>query len=102
MWESASAKSTRLTVLDNTCKGKTSGVDAHGLIEESCSYRGVSRVWKLPIVQRSYKGDGVSGNHTVSQALAKDCTMVYGECKGITDDTIVQDECETHGLISRG
>ena len=38
----------------------------------------------------------------MSLLLVKDCTTVYGDCKGITFDETVQDTCVVHGLICRG
>ena len=43
----------------------------------------------------------VSGKHTASQLSVQDCTTVYGDCRGITDDGTVQDACAVHGLNCR-
>ena len=44
----------------------------------------------------------LSGSHTTSRLSVQDCTTVYGDRRGITDDATVQDVCAVHGLISRG
>ena len=42
--------------------------------------------------------DGISGEHTASQAFAKDCTVVYGDRRGIANALTVLDTGAVHGL----
>ena len=46
--------------------------------------------------------DGISGEHTASQAFVKDCTVVYGDCRGIVSAMTVLDACAVRGLRCRG
>ena len=43
-------------------------------------------------------GNEFSGEHSASQAFAKDCTAVYGDCRGIASAITVLDACVVHGL----
>ena len=49
-----------------------------------------------------YRERIIGGDHIVSLLSVKDCTTVYGDYRGITDDKMVQDACEVHGLNCRG
>ena len=48
------------------------------------------------------EGKQLSGDHTASLLSVQDCTTVYGDCRGITDDMTVQDACVVRGLNCRG
>ena len=41
----------------------------------------------------------ISGEHIASRLLVQNCTTVYGDRSGITNDETVQDACAVHRLI---
>ena len=88
---SASVVSTRLTMLDNSCIVK------HQERTPMVGRRGI-QTWRVVM----YSEGRIRGDHIASLLSVKDCTTVYGDYRGITDDKIVQDACEVHGLICRG
>ena len=49
-----------------------------------------------------YSKETISGYHTAILLSLKDCTTVYGDDRGVTDDEPIQDTCEIHGLNCRG
>ena len=79
--------STCLTVVDNSCVVTTSGGDTCGWVE-SYRHRGATVYWE---VHRS-------GVHTASQAFVQDCTVVYGDRRGIANALTVLDAGAVHGL----
>ena len=55
-------------------------------------YRGAAMYWV----------EKLSGYHIASLSSVEDCTMVYGDRRGIIDDMAVQDACAVYGLMYRG
>ena len=45
-----------------------------------------------------YWEERISGEHTASQACAKDYTVVYGDYREIANAMTVLDACAVHGL----
>ena len=91
-FESASAVSTYLTVVDISCVMKTSGGTPVVRRNESCRHVGAAMYWE----------GRISGAHTASQACAKDCTVVYGDRRGIANAITVLDACAVRALRGRG
>ena len=85
--ENASVVSTYLTVVGGSCVMKTPGRENPWLVE-SYRHRGSHVLGRVLS----------SGEHTASQAFAKDCTVVYGDRRGIANALTVLDAGAVHGL----
>ena len=86
--ENASAVSTYLTVVDDSCRMKTSGREHLWLGGVSHTDIGAAMYWEVHS----------SGVHTASQAFVQDCTVVYGDRRGIASAMTMLDAGAVHGL----
>ena len=84
----ASVVSTCLTVVDNNYVMNHQEGTPVVRRNESCRHIGAAMYWE----------GRISGAHTASQACAKDCTVVYGDCRRIATAMTVLDVCAVHGL----
>ena len=83
-----SVVSTCLTVVDSGCVLYHQEGTPVVRRSDSCRHRGAAMYWE----------GRINGAHTASQAYAKDCTVVYGDCRGIANAMTVLDACAVHGL----
>ena len=83
-----SVVSTSLTVVDSSCVLNHQEGTPVVRRSNSCRHRGAAVYWE----------GRIRGAHTVSQAYAKDCTVVYGDRRGIANAMTVLDVCAVHGL----
>ena len=83
----ASVGSTCLTIVDHNCTRKTSGENTCGLGVNHTGI-GAAMYWEVHS----------SGVHTASPAFVQDCTVVYGDRRGIANALTVLDAGAVHGL----
>ena len=86
--ENAPVVSTYLTVVDGSCIMKTPGEENPWLVASSYRHRGSHVLGRVLS----------SGEHTASQAFPKDCTVFYGDRRGIANALTVLDAGAVHGL----